>query len=113
IDITEEEKDLLKIIISESEKRKGVYTVLITSLTQKIMTPRQDIRLHQHNLDGGYSGRTVDTKYVTPFLKSVGFPAMKESGWLTRSLEQNHPYDKDYPGKITPKKLKSAFLELL
>ena len=46
-------------------------------------------------------------------MKEMGFPAMSESGWLTRSLEQNLPYDLDYPGKITPKELKEAFLYLL
>jgi DNA (cytosine-5)-methyltransferase 1 len=35
---------------------------------------------------------------------------MKESGWLTRSLEQPVPYDLQYPGKITPKLLKKSFL---
>ncbi len=54
-----------------------------------------------------------DTHYVTPFLKSVGFPSMAESGWLTRSLEQSMPYDYNYPGKITPKDLREAFLGLL
>ena len=44
-------------------------------------------------------------------MKAVSFPAMAESGWLTRSLEQAHPYTLDYPGKITPKIVKEAFLE--
>ncbi|MFS2174263.1 DNA cytosine methyltransferase [Priestia megaterium] len=113
IQITGEEKDLLREVVDASEKRKGVYSVLVTSLAHKILNPKQDIRLHQTNMQGGYSGRTVDTRYVTPFLKSVGFPAMKESGWLTRSLEQNHPYDKNFPGKITPASLKLSFLEIL
>jgi DNA (cytosine-5)-methyltransferase 1 len=38
---------------------------------------------------------------------------MAESGWLTRSLEQNMPYDEDYPGKISPKTLKNAFLSII
>ncbi|MEF2294059.1 DNA cytosine methyltransferase [Virgibacillus dokdonensis] len=113
IDITEEEKELLQTIVNRAEKSKGVYTVVVTSLTQKILNPNQDIRLHQANMIDGYSGRSVDTKYVTPFLKSVGFPAMKESGWLTRSLEQPYPYDKDYQGKVTPAILKKTFLEVL
>lgn len=45
-------------------------------------------------MDKGYSGRSFDTKYITPFMK-FKFPkiAMRESGWLTRSLEQLEPYD--------------------
>ena len=46
-------------------------------------------------------------------MKSVSFPAMSESGWLTRSLEQPHPYTLDYPGKIRPDTVKRAFLEII
>jgi DNA (cytosine-5)-methyltransferase 1 len=106
-------KSNLLIIIENCEKGKGGLTVLITSLVHKLHNPEQDIRLHQDNMDGGYSGRGIDTKYITPFMKEMGFPAMAESGWLTRSLEQNLPYDLNYPGKITPAKLKLAFLFLL
>jgi cytosine-specific methyltransferase len=65
-------------------------------------------------MENGYSGRTFDTKYITPFLKEKQFlAAMKESGWLTRSLEQNIPYNLDFPGKINNKKVKTAFLHIL
>jgi DNA (cytosine-5)-methyltransferase 1 len=107
------EKSNLQTIIDNCEKSKGVLAVLITSLAHKLHNPSQDIRLHQDNMDGGYSGRGIDTKYITPFMKEMGFPAMAESGWLTRSLEQNLPYNLNYPGKITPKELKTAFLNLL
>ncbi len=64
-------------------------------------------------MTNGFSGRTVDTKYITPTLKELGLPAMAESGWLTRSLEQPYPYDFKYNGKITPIDLKTAFLKIL
>ncbi len=64
-------------------------------------------------MPNGYSGRTLDTKIVTPFLKKNMFPAMAESGWLTRSLEQSQPYKLNYGGSITPKNLKTSFLEIL
>lgn len=111
--ISEEEKKLLKIIIDKSESSKGVLTVFITSLVQKIFNPKQDIRFHQQSLPNGYSGRAIDAQYITPFLKNVRFPSMSESGWLTRSLEQNSPYDLNYRGRITPVVLKDAFLKLL
>lgn len=107
------DKTNLQAIIENFEKGKGVLTVLITSLIHKLHNYEQDIRFHQDNMDGGYSGRGIDTRYITPFMKEMGFPAMAESGWLTRSLEQNLPYDLNYPGKITPKELKKAFLNLL
>src|SRR3989344_3274955 len=83
------EVQCLDTVIEYSEQRKAVLTVLVTSLCNKIIDPRQDIRLHQSNLKKGYSGRTLDTKYITPFMKQKGFPAMVESGWLTRRSEEH------------------------
>lgn len=111
--LKKEEIEYLNLIASHAEDSKGVLTVLITSLVHKIFDPKQDIRKHQHNMVFGYSGRTVDTRYITPFLQKVGFPAMAESGWLTRSLEQNRPFDKKFPGKIKIIGLKKAFLQLI
>lgn len=103
----------LQIVIDNCERNKAVLTVLITSLVHKLHDPKQDIRRHQDNMNSGYSGRGIDTRYITPFMKKKDFPSMAESGWLTRSLEQNLPYDLNYPGKITHAKLKSSFLYLL
>ena len=103
----------LQEILNSSESAKAVLTVIITSLDYKIQNTEQDIRNHQTSIENGYSGRTFDTKYITPFLKSVKFPAMAESGWLTRSLEQKVPYDSNYSGAIRPASLKTAFLEAI
>ncbi|ACB53859.1 putative site-specific DNA-methyltransferase [Crocosphaera subtropica ATCC 51142] len=105
--------DYINVIATNCKKQKGVYTVLITLLTHKILNPNQDIRYHQKNLPGGFSGRTIDTQYITPTLKELGLPAMAESGWLTRSLEQPYPYTLDYNGNISNKKVKEAFLNLI
>lgn len=90
----------VEAIARKCQKQKGVYTVLVTLLYYKYLHPDQDIRYHQAQLPNGFSGRSFDTKYVTPVLKKLGLPAMGESGWLTRSLEQPFPYTKDYSGKI-------------
>ncbi len=111
--LTTEDKQYLQTIIEHQENRKGILTVLVTLFVKKLHTPSQDIRLHQAKFDGGFSGRTLDTKVVTPFLREKHFPHMSESGWLTRSLEQSHPYNWEYPGSIRPAKLKSAFLGLI
>ncbi|WP_111306833.1 hypothetical protein [Confluentibacter sediminis] len=103
----------LDVILSNSESSKGVLTVILTSLVYKTLNPAQDIRNHQTSIDNGYSGRTFDAKYITPFLKNVKFPSMAESGWLTRSLEQKVPYDKNYSGAIRPETLKTSFLETI
>lgn len=111
--LPQEIKDWLNCVLDYAETAKAVMTVVITSLVYKYLNPTQDIRKHQQSIKGGYSGRTFDSKYITPFFKEKKFPAMAESGWLTRSLEQKVPYDFNYTGAITPKKLKTAFLNIL
>ena len=111
--LSKTQADRVSVIAEMAESKKGVMTVVVTSLTHKVFDPAQDVRCHQTQLPNGYSGRTVDTKSVTPFLKDVEFPHMAESGWLTRSLEQRHAYTLNYPGSIQPKALKDAFLKIL
>ncbi len=103
----------LTIIADNVYSQKAVYTVMVTLLVHKILVPEQDIRAHQEHLEGGFSGRTIDTKFITPTLRALGLPAMSESGWLTRSLEQPYAYTLDYQGKISNKQVKLAFLEIL
>lgn len=105
------EYDLL-IIGEYCEKQKGVYTVLVSLLFYKYIHPKQDIRKHQAQIPGGFSGRSFDTTNVTPILQKKHLPAMAESGWLTRSLEQPYPYDFNYNGKIPPT-VKMPFLRSL
>lgn len=107
------------LIIEKSYSQKGVFTVLVTLLFYKIKHDKQDIRLHKVELRSssdvnkkGFSGRSFDTKYITPNLKKLGLPSMAESGWLTRSLEQAAPYDINFPGKISGG-VKDAFLNIL
>lgn len=107
-------KKYIDDIVEFEEIAKGVFTCVISSFTYKILYPKQDVRYHKIDLPNGYSGRSFDTKYVTPFLKKHKFAgAMKESGWLTRSIEQDAPFTKDFPGKIQKEEVKNAFLELL
>jgi DNA (cytosine-5)-methyltransferase 1 len=110
--ITDVEERHLATVLRNQEKRKAAVAVLVTLLLKKLLNPDQDIRLHRAEFDGGFSGRRLDTKVVTPFLRSKEFPSMSESGWLTRSFEQSHPFDFNYPGNITPKALKQSLLQL-
>lgn len=103
----------IELIVSRSEANKGLIAVLTTLLVHKIVDNSQDIRYHQAQQENGFAGRSIDKDIVTPFMKNVRFPAMSESGWLTRSLEQPHPYTLDYPGKIKPESVKKAFLEII
>lgn len=103
----------LTLVANNSERQKAVFTVLTTLLIHKILYPNQDIRLHQSSMKGGFSGRRKDTQFITPTLKELGLPSMSESGWLTRSLEQPHPYNLKYKGKIQNKEVKNAFLKII
>jgi DNA (cytosine-5)-methyltransferase 1 len=106
-------KKNMEYLKGKISSNKGVFTVIVTLALYKFLYPKQDIRLHKIEFKNGFSGRSFDTKYVTPTLKKLGLISMAESGWLTRSLEQPYPYNKDYKGKITPKELLSAFLEIV
>lgn len=104
----------LSNIVSNVESFKAIVTVLTTCLVKKIENPKQDIRYHKNELKGGYSGRTFDTKFITPFFKKYFSRfAMKESGWLTRSIEQPHPFNLKFHGKIRDKEVKKSFLQIL
>jgi DNA (cytosine-5)-methyltransferase 1 len=106
-------KGYLDVIKDKIENQKAVYTILITLLVKKIESPEIDIRNHRTKLKNGFSGRTYDTTYITPTLKKNGLPAMAESAYLTRSLEQHHALDLKYPGKIRDIEVKNAFLNII
>ena len=111
-DIPETVRERIKQIAKHCYSQKGVYTVTITLLLYKINHPQQDIRYHQSRWGKGFSGRSFDTEYVTPVLAKLKLPAMAESGWLTRSLEQPYPYDLNYKGNISGG-MKDVFLQTL
>nr|WP_321432319.1 DNA methyltransferase [uncultured Campylobacter sp.] len=106
-------KEMILILSKNSESSKGAVTVIVTLMAQKIFNPKQDIRYHQAQLENGFSGRRIDTELITPFMKEVKFPAMAESGWMTHSLAEPYPYDLNYQGKIRPKELRNAFLNII
>lgn len=113
IDIDKDTIIYIETIGTKINSQKGVFTVLTTLVTHKILHPKQDVRKHQSSMKDGFSGRTVDTHFITPTLKELGLPSMAESGWLTRSLEQPYEYTLDYNGKISNKEVKNAFLQVL
>ena len=111
--ISEELMAFVKNITDSIDKNKGVYTVLVTLLVHKILEPKQDIRYFQDKMRGGFSARSIDTKFITPTLKELGLLSMAESGWLTRSLEQPYPYTLNYRGEISGKDMKESFLTII
>ena len=110
--LSQNEVEWIDVISKKCFNQKGVFTVLITLLVYKIENPKQDIRLHRTEFDNGFSGRSYDTKHITPTLKKLGLPSMAESGWLTRTLERSEPYTLEYSANIE-KTIKEAFLNLI
>ncbi len=113
--LTEAQHGWLITIVRQAELQKAVVAALMTSLVKKALTPTQDVRLHKVEMPNGYSGRVFDTAHVTPFIREK-FPrlAMRSgSGWLTRSIEQNHAFMLDFSGKIQSRSVKEAFLNVL
>ncbi len=118
--IQDEDKRKIEIIVNNIDYHKAVASALITSLVKKVLDPSQDVRYHKVNFgnqewdEKGYSARTFDTQNITPWMKRhFKRWAMKESAWLTRSIEQPYPFTLDFPGHIKKKKVKEAFLGLL
>jgi|GEM_PF-208325 len=118
--ISDDDKRKIDIIVDNIDSQKAVATALITSLVKKVLDPHQDVRFHKVDFGNpewdrkGYSARTFDTQNITPWMKKrFRRWAMKESAWLTRSIEQPHPFTLDFPGHIKKKEVKRAFLELL
>ena len=68
-DVNNDTKDFIKTIGGKINTQKGVFTVLVTLITHKIIDPTQDVRKHQSSMSGGFSGRSVDFSYITPTLK--------------------------------------------
>lgn len=100
-------------IVNEADQNKGLLAVIMTLFSHKVFNPSQDIRMHQANIKNGFAGRIVDAKYITPFLKSKDFPAMSESGWLTRAFEHPEPYTLDYKISLKKKTLGETFLRFI
>lgn len=112
-DLSDTDKTYVSEVVRESEQFKGMLAVLTTLFCHKIFDPNQDIRNHQASIPNGFGARTIDSKYITPFLKSKDFPAMAESGWLTRAFEHPEPYTLDYKISMKKKNLANTFLHLI
>ena len=53
IEIPQELKEYLSLIVDNVNKNKGVFTVLTTLLTHKLLYPEQDIRYFQAKMNNG------------------------------------------------------------
>ena len=62
--LSEEVKENIHQIIDRAEANKGLYTVVMTLFSHKIIDPAQDIRKHQSQIEGGFGWRSVPGRLV-------------------------------------------------
>ena len=100
-------------IITENVKTSWApLKATVASLVAKIKYPEWDTRNHQRQLRGLHSLRSIDVK-VCKFLYSQELYNSPTAFALTRSFEKAEPFHKNYSGQISPKKCKSAFLNIV
>lgn len=106
----------VNFMISKIDSNKSLVSALVTSLVKKIIDKKQDIRLHRTDFEGGYSARSLDTNFTSPFFKRH-FPkyANKESAFLTLATRERIKWTKKEGKnlKIRNKELKETFLNIL
>lgn len=104
----------LRRFIGNLGQNKYLFSILATCLAVKLADPGQDIRLHQADMPGGYSNRSRDQIYVTPFLKEHGLTHCAASGMESgRNFERPFPLNLDFGGKPRGKGNREAFLGIL
>lgn len=116
INLPQKIRDDVDVIIKKIDKNKSIASALATSLVKKIIYPKQDIRLHRTDFDGGYSARTLDTYVTTPFFKNhFTRYANKETSFLTLATREKIKWTRKEGKnlKIRDIELKNSFLEIL
>lgn len=102
----------IETLVGNLRQSKYLFSMLITGLLEKLVHPMQDIRYTQ--AAGGYSNRSTDQIYVTPFLKVHGFTSCAASGAESgRNFERPYPHTLDYSGKARGKGSKEAYLGIV
>lgn len=98
-------------IIGNLDQNKYLYSILMTGLVEKMVNSSQDIRYAQSGMESGYSNRSTDQTYITPFLKTHNLTACAASGAESgRNFERPSPYKLDYVGKPQGRGNREAFL---
>lgn len=102
----------IETLVGNLRQSKYLFSMLITGLVEKLVHPTQDIRYTQ--AAGGYSNRSTDQVYVTPFLKLYGLTSCAASGAESgRNFERPYPHMLDYTGKARGKGSKEAYLGII
>lgn len=101
-------------VIENIPSNKYIFSIVITACLKKITDPKQDIRIAQDNMRGGYSNRSLDQRIVTPFLKRNNYTHCETSGLESgRNLERPLPWNLSYPCKPRGRGNRESFLSIL
>ncbi|GAA5531418.1 hypothetical protein [Herpetosiphon gulosus] len=107
-------KDGVETIINNLNKSKYIYSILLTGLFQKLINPKQDIRMAQEKLVGGYSNRSVDQIHITPLLKKYNFTHCATSGMESgRNWERPEPHTFGHSANSRGKGTKESYLGII
>ncbi|MCD8162046.1 MAG: hypothetical protein LUE09_00980 [Synergistaceae bacterium] len=109
-DLSDTNKAFLRDLVEgiTSEVGRSLVGVAFLQLTIKAIVPEQSIRLHKGTTRrgsfswvDGISMRTIDSSYITPFLRQYGLLNVNKYGvFMTRSLAENYPYSKLYKAEM-------------
>jgi hypothetical protein len=110
--LQEDVKSDVDIIIDGTRKAWAPFKATVASLVAKLKYPEWDTRIHQVQIGGKYSLRSIDASVVAPFLHSRGLYDTATPFALTRSFEKSEPFDANYSGKIQPAACKPAFIKI-
>lgn len=92
-----------------SQNGRAIIDLVIIQLLVKAIEPSQNIRLYQgsntiknrFSWQEGISMRTIDEKFVTPFLRKNNLLKLNKYGaFMTRTLAENYPYTNFYKAHI-------------
>lgn len=106
-------KEDIDVIIKGVSKSWSPFKATVASVFAKLTHPDWDTRLHQLQIGGKHSLRTIDTDTVEPFLHSRGLYDTATTFALTRSFEHPEPYNETYSGNFRPPDCKKSFLKIV
>lgn len=109
-DLSTENKKLIQNLVKgiTSQVGRALVGVAFLQMTIKAICPEQSIRLHKggarsgaFSWEDGISMRTIDSSYITPFLREYNLLNVNKYGvFMTRSLAENYPYSKLYKAEM-------------
>ncbi|EME3479852.1 TPA: hypothetical protein QFP50_000318 [Enterococcus faecium] len=113
--ISDQDIELIQSVVSSisSEKGRALSGLFLLQLVVKSIAPNQSIRLHKGSKRNGsfswtkgISMRTLDSKFITPFLRKNQLLSINKDGlFMTRSFAENYPYSEFYKAEIRGNKM--------